>query len=87
MSDSPYANPSPYASIEMERVALTGRLKVARGVATRARDSGDLRSAARWEKNVDALLEHLSALDDRATSAAMDEKSREAPGAQRPSCS
>lgn len=78
MSDSPYANPQPYPTPELERAAIEGRLAVAKGIRDRARAEGRTRTADQWQANVDALLDRLANVDDRAASAAMDRALREA---------
>lgn len=66
-----YANPKPYAVPDLERSLLAGRIKVARSIAEGYRRSGDTVRAAKWSRNVDVLLEHYGAADDRAISEAM----------------
>lgn len=70
--ESAYANPQPYAESDLERSALAGRIKVARGIATRYQQAGDGVRAARWQATVDRLLEHYNAAGDRAVTAAID---------------
>jgi hypothetical protein len=69
-----YGNPRPYASPELERSALTGRLRVARGIAARYARSGQTERFTRWSLTVDELLEHLLEVDTRAASASMDKR-------------
>lgn len=77
MSDSPYANPQPYDTPELERSAIEGRITVAKKIRDRALAAGKTRSAARWQANLDALLDKLAHVEDRAASAAMDSALRD----------
>lgn len=67
-----YANPQPYDQPDLERSILAGRIKVARFCVESNERQGDLVRAARWRANVDSLLEHYAAAEERAASAAMD---------------
>jgi hypothetical protein len=49
-----------YRSAEVQRAAITGRLKVAVGIRDRAAAGGDERRRARWARVVDELLERLA---------------------------
>lgn len=60
MSASAYGAGSPvYEDAELQKHQLEGRLRVARGVATRAAASGDDRTAAKWNRTADELLDRL----------------------------
>lgn len=55
---SAYGSGAPsYEDAEQQRSAIEGRLKVAQGIAARARTSGDTRTAAKWERICDELLD------------------------------
>lgn len=71
--DSAYANPQPYGDPDLERSILAGRIKAARKISAIFQGSGDAAQASRWAANVDTLLEHFTAADDRATSKAMEQ--------------
>lgn len=80
MNDSPYANPQPYTTPELERAAIDGRITVAKSIRDRAIASGRTDTAARWQSNLDALLERRAHVEDRAASAAMDAALRDGSG-------
>jgi hypothetical protein len=77
MNNSPYANPQPYDTPELERSAIEGRITVAKKIRDRALVEGNTGSATRWQSNVDALLDKLAHVEDRAASAALDLALRE----------
>jgi hypothetical protein len=54
-----------YESAELQRSALTGRLKVAVGIRDRARTSGNTERAERWAVIVDELLDRLGEVQGR----------------------
>lgn len=65
---SAYGNPSPYPSVDLERSALLGRLRVARSIIANAERPS---TAARWQTIADELLDHLTEVDARAESQRM----------------
>lgn len=67
--ETAYGNPQPYASPEVERHALLGRIGVARSIIANT-EREDTR--IRWARTLDVLLDHLAEVDVRAASAAMD---------------
>jgi hypothetical protein len=71
---SAYGNPQPYGSVGLERDALAGRLKVARGIARRAHEAGNQTRAASWDAVCDELLDHLPEVEARAITAMLDEE-------------
>jgi hypothetical protein len=63
---SAYGEGAPsYESAELQRSAIEGRLKVARGIRDRARASGDARTDRAWTRIVDELLERLTEVRGR----------------------
>ncbi|MFV8169843.1 hypothetical protein [Mycolicibacterium peregrinum] len=57
---SAYGAGSPtYEDAGLQRQQLEGRLKVARGIATRYAASGDHVRAAKWNRDADELLDRL----------------------------
>lgn len=70
--EGPYANPLPYDSPDLERSTLAGRIKVARSQVERYRQSGDAARLESWQANLDRLLDHYNAANDRAATAAME---------------
>lgn len=71
---SAYGNPQPYRTPELERSAILGRLRVARGIAARATDETRRRQ---WAATVDELLDHLAEVEVRAATAARERPRRE----------
>jgi hypothetical protein len=69
MHSSAYGNPLPYSSVEVERDALIGRLKVATLIAGQKIPPSE---KARWNFIVDELLAHLVEVEARSGSAAME---------------
>lgn len=71
---SAYGNPQPYVHAGLEQDALAGRLKVARGIARRAREAGNHARAAKWDAVCDELLDHLPEVEARAITAMLEER-------------
>lgn len=68
---SAYGNPPPYATPELERAALEGRIRAARRIWLQAEKAGDAVTVARWSATVDQLLDHLGNVEARAASVAL----------------
>ncbi|GAW50600.1 MULTISPECIES: hypothetical protein [unclassified Nocardioides] len=67
MSGSAYGAGAPsYESVELQRSAIKGRLKVAVGIRDQAADAGDEKRRARWSEVVDELLERLTEVQGRS---------------------
>lgn len=63
---SAYGEGAPaYRSVELQREAIKGRLRVARGIRDRAAESGEATRAIRWSNICDELLDRLLELRGR----------------------